>query len=386
MEIFKQINLLQNPHISAKSLDYVKPVNIYINLFEIKFAKEIKMYMYPFIINPTIDVFELKIRKNLFKEIHEQILNIYGIYLIDGNSLYSLQKVEESHTFMTATGNQHKIKIKKYENMKIINERDINNNSLPKKFIELMIKDILASNPNIERFKDTYIMLNKKEKIDIDKSLSFDYYSGFKFDLVDTDLGKLVNLSLAHKLICNENILEYMEKFGNLKNRTVQLEIERNLIGRSFKDRYRNNKIYKISDILWDRTPMNQTFNYNSKVITFKNYYEQEYKTIIKNKEQPLILARKENNRRESYNFYCIPELCNLIGIDEENLTDIKFMEKISEYTRLGPNNRVNEMNKFIELLEDNTKNEKTNWSSKEKTELYGIQIKSIKNYFLLIT
>jgi len=275
--------------------------------------------------------------------------------------------------------NQYQIKVRKYENIRIINEKDINENPFPKRFIELMIKDILSSNPNIGRFKDTFIILDKKEKIVINQSLSFDYYSGFKFELVDTDRGVYMNLALAHKFIRTENILEFMKKSGNLRNRTIQEEIRAHLIDRSFKVSYINKRNYKINDILFDRSPINQTFNYHRKVLTLMKYYEQEYNIKIKDKDQPLILARIENNRGESFNLYFIPELCHLIGIDDENLTDINFMKKLSEYTRLEPNQRVNELNKFIELLEDDTRKEKTNWSSKEKAEYYGVQIKPIK-------
>ena len=46
MENLKPINFLPNPHIKGKTLDYVKPVGVYANLFEMKFTKETKMYQY----------------------------------------------------------------------------------------------------------------------------------------------------------------------------------------------------------------------------------------------------------------------------------------------------------------------------------------------------
>ena len=218
MEKLNQINFLSNPLINQKSLYYVIPVNICTNCFEIKLVKEIKIYQYPFAINPEIDIFDSEIIQNIFKEVHSQILNIYGIYFIDGNSIYSLLKVKEGHLFLVdlrlrQNTNKYVIIVDKYENMRIINEKDINENSSQKQFIELVIKDILSSNPNLERFKDTYIRLDKKEKIVMNQSLSFDYYSGFKFDLVNNELGNFLYLTLAHKLIRNENILEWMERF-----------------------------------------------------------------------------------------------------------------------------------------------------------------------------
>ena len=40
MEGLKPINFLPNPHIKGKALDYVKPVGVYANLFEMKLQKK----------------------------------------------------------------------------------------------------------------------------------------------------------------------------------------------------------------------------------------------------------------------------------------------------------------------------------------------------------
>ena len=41
--------------------------------------------------------------------------------------------------------------------------------------IELIIQDILLTNPNVERFKDTYLMLKNNEIINANKN-SFSYF------------------------------------------------------------------------------------------------------------------------------------------------------------------------------------------------------------------
>ena len=46
MENKKGIDFLTNPHIKGEKLDYVEPVKIYANLFEIKLTKEIQLYQY----------------------------------------------------------------------------------------------------------------------------------------------------------------------------------------------------------------------------------------------------------------------------------------------------------------------------------------------------
>ena len=101
MERLEPITFLPNPHIKANNLDYVEPVKVYSNLFEIKLKKEIKMYQYPFEVNPEIAKENMIIRKKLFKGPQREVKSIYGIFLIDGDSLYSLNKVEDVKIFKT---------------------------------------------------------------------------------------------------------------------------------------------------------------------------------------------------------------------------------------------------------------------------------------------
>ena len=386
MESLEPIKFLPNPQIKANKLDYVEPVKVYSNLFEIKLTKEIKMYQYPFEVNPEIAKENMIIRKKLFKGPQREVKSIYGIFLIDGDSLYSLNKVEDVKIFKTTLRvkkkiNEYQIKVNKYENEITINEKDINENPIQKHFIELIIKDILLSNPNVERFKDTYIMLNKKEKIDINENSSVNFYPGFRTSFVETDRGKFLNVVLTHKFIRNENILDYLERFGQFNDKSVQEEINAQLIGRSFKVKYAK-KNYQIDEILFDRNPANQDINYDGKTTNLMTYYEKAHQIKIENKVQPLILVRKEDAQGDPLNLYFIPELCNLVGIDDEDVINFNFMKKVSECTKMEPTQKVKETNKFIELFQDATEDKSTHWSSKKKSEHYGVQINPLKELF----
>jgi len=117
-----------------------------------------------------------------------------------------------------------------------------------------MIKDILLANPNVERFKNTYVLDNKKEKLNITKNSSVTFYPGFRTAFVETDRGKFLNVVLTHKFIRNETILDYLNRFGKLSDKTVKEEINAELIGRSFKVEYAKRN-YQIDEINFDRNP-----------------------------------------------------------------------------------------------------------------------------------
>ena len=144
-------------------------------------------------------------------------------------------------------------------------------------------------------------MLNKKEKIDINENSSVNFYPGFRTSFVETDRGKFLNVVLTHKFIRNENILDYLERFGQFNDKSVQEEINAQLIGRSFKVKYAK-KNYQIDEILFDRNPANQDINYDGKTTNLMTYYEKAHQIKIENKVQPLILVRKEDAQGDPLN------------------------------------------------------------------------------------
>ena len=382
MENLKPINFLPNPHIKGKTLDYVKPVGVYANLFEMKFTKEIKMYQYPYEVIPEISKDNMKIRKELFIEPQRQLKAKYGLYLIDSDSMYSLEKVDDINVVKTSLRlknevNKYEIKINKYLNPTVINEKDAMKNEIQKHFIELIVKDILLANPNIERFKDTYIMLDRVETLNIDKFSSVNFYPGFRTSFVETDKGMFLNVVLTHKFIRNKTLLDYMKNFGDLKKKSIQEDINTELKGRSFKVDYAKRN-YIIDEIDFDLNPVNKILNYEDKTINHIEYYKKAYNIDIKNKDQPLIIVRK----KDSKSIYFVPELCYLVGIDESDTTNKKFMKKVSECTKMDPTQKVLETNEFIQLLQDKTEDKKTHMSSKKKSDHYGIKITPLKDLF----
>ena len=127
---------------------------------------------------------------------------------------------------------------------------------------------------------------------------------------------------------------------------------------------------------------LNQDFNYEGKTINLMKYYEEKHGIKIKNRDQLIIIVRKENAQGDPLNLYFIPELCHLVGIDDEDVMNTDFMKKVSEFTKLEPTDKVIETNKFIELFQDTNEDRDTHWSSKKKAEHYGIQINPLKELF----
>ena len=163
---------------------------------------------------------------------------------------------------------------------------------------------------------------------------------------------------------------------------------------------------------------MNVNKNYENHTVSYYEYYKQVLKIEIKDKDQPLIIAV---NPKSSKGFlgnpkdlewkkqvipegknpkkYYVPELCTLIGINEEDNENREFREEIIEKTRLEPDKQIKQIEKCLKLFYDTTEkknypdivekdkkrlenlntilNDKCNTADKKRLE-YGIEIEKL--------
>ena len=376
------LQLLPKPDIKYDNLKYiVGKKEIYVNIFEFSTIKDLKLYKYPFQINPPVEQNAYKLIQTIFKVRYKDIFSKYGIFTISGDSLFSMNKIEQPNTFKSIVyfkgKYEYTIEINKFTNEKIIKKEDVKKDSLTKQFIEIIIKDILLSNPNLDFDKGLFVLKGNKMKIESEK-VSINYYPGFINKFIETEKGNFINVSLKNKIESSENILEYLNKWIH-GDKYTQNKIRKDLIGRWF---YFYKKKYKIDEILFDRNPVNQTLYSNGKTLTLKNYYIEKYKIDIKNNNQPLILNYKKGPQGQILTTYYIPELCTFSGLDEMQQKDNYFMKELSRITKIDPETRVKQTNKFLELLKDENKKGEGQLSSKEKLELYGIIVQPPQESF----
>ena len=388
METEKQIEFLPKPQIKAENLNYsLNTKQVYANLYEIKINKELKLFQNPFHVSPPIEEGDIRIREKLFKASGKKLKSIYGDCFISGDSLYSMKKIEEAQTVKCALylkgRTEYTIELNKCESERTIKQEDIQRDPLTKQFIEMIIRDILRANPKLEFYKGLFVLGNEKQKIETDR-VSITFYPGFTTSFMETDKGNYLNVTLKNKIIQNETVLDYIKQYKNYnKSKDDQKNIKENLKFRSFKVSYAKRN-YQIDDILFDKNPQNTTFNYNGKNKTLIEYYEEAHKLKIKDKTQPIILVRRTDSQGEPLNLYFVPEFCCLAGLDDDATKDGYFMKELAKYTKLEPNERINKTNEFIKLLKDPTKDPKfpEHLSAKEKSELYGIEVKPLKDLF----
>ena len=387
MESIPQIDFLTKPKINADQLKYVlNSKNVYANLYEIDIKKELQLYQYPYAVAPQITEGDIRIREKLFKACGKKLKSIYGDCFISGDSLYAMTKVNEAKTVKCSLylkgKTEYTLDFNKCENERTIKKEDIQKDPLSKQFIEMIIRDILRANPRLEFYKGFFVIADDKHKIETE-NVSVTFYPGFTTSFMETDSGNYLNVTLKNKIIQNETVLDYLNYYKFKDNVELQNEIKEELVGKSFKVSYAKRN-YRIDDILFDRSPKTQTFNYEGSTKNLIEYYEIAHKLKIKNPNQPLILVRRTDSQGEPISLYFVPELCFLAGLDDEAVKDGRFMRELANYTKFEPNDRVKKTDEFIKLLVDPKKDTEhpEKLSAKEKSELYGIEVRPVKNLF----
>jgi hypothetical protein len=115
-------------------------------------------------------------------------------------------------------------------------------------------------------------------------------------------------------------------------------------------------------------------------------YYKKLYGLCIE-ENQPLMLLKNTAQRKTNVGRYYPAELCFLSGLTDQMLSDNKLMMNISKNTKLNPEQKVEEIDTILTLLNATsnkiTKEGKALPSSSEKSNNYGIKIlKTTENSF----
>ena len=387
METVPKIEYQKKPTLAKDKLTYLKTgeKDIYVNLFKINIKKPLKLFQYPYSVSPEIDAADLRIRNKLFryagigeKKDRKRLKDFYGECFISGDSLYGMNEVKEAKTFnckLYLNGlTEYTIKIQPKANERTINQQDIEKDPLTKQFIEILIQDILRANPNLDFYRGLFVLKNQKKVLE-SKNGSVNFYPGYTTSFMETESGNYLNVTLKNKILSTDTVLDYMEYF-KYQDKKNQQKIKNDLVGRSFKVKYAK-KNYIIDDISFDRDPKNEIFMFNGKSTQLEDYYNEKYKIKIHNTNQPLLIVKRKNSEGKDITLYFVPELCYLAGLDDEFIKDRDFMKQLADYTKLNPKDRINKTNEFLNLLKE-TKKIEGKLSSKEKSELYGIEITAL--------
>ena len=239
----------------------------------------------------------------------------------------------------------------------------------------------------------TYIWKIKNRKFKDIKS--YFLHDGYKISLQKADIGLCLVIGVKNKIKGKFSVLDL------INNNTP--EENENLEGRRFIP-VEGSRSQIISYIDYDRNPVNTIRNYRQETFSYYNYYEKVWKIKIEDKKQPLILVDVKDPQYKEKPKYYVPELCYLVGINDEDTRDFQFMQEIIEKTRLSPDQKIKQIEKCLDLFVETAEKKSSNNdqkgenlntiyydvynTSKQKLDHYGIIIdklnkKAIKPYYV---
>ena len=379
-------------------LEETDDTKLYTNLYPIKFTKPIQICEYPFIIKP--ECHEESVILKILREASPKLFKTYGYYYRSGNSFFAVRCIEKYKEFKVVIHHrgwlEYTISVQATPKATTIEKGKTHDfEEFEEKVLFLVIREILSANPYVHFDRDNLYLENKKEEI---KAYNNTYYihDGYKISIQQAAIGLCLIIGVKNKIKGKLTVLDYIKDANNDE------EIEK-LYGRRFIP-YEGSRSQVIGYIDYDRNPVNTIRNYKQETLSYYNYYKKIWNIEIKDKNQPLIFVNVRDPQYKEKPKYYVPELCYLVGIDEEDTRDFKFMQEVIERTRLNPDEKIKQIEKCLDLFMEtaekksvnndvegenlNTIYDDVNNTSKKKMEFYGIEIskldqKPIKPYYV---
>ena len=376
------------------------------NFLELTFLDPLKkIYLYSIEILPEIAKDNFTLQYKIYKNLEESLSKDFPKKSFSGYNLF----VRTSNPIEQFVKNVNVENTDYIVNFKKVGSIDFNGifdnqiiNQKKKGFIEKLIKNILLSSKGTIRFGSDRMIMKMNEENIISNNDKGKIYKGFYTSAQITENGLYLMVLNMNKYVSGKTMYEKIKQIKEENEGIRESEI-REIIEEYIEDHktvltsYGSMRAYRIERIDFDRTPSNTSFNIKveegTKTINLINYYETQYRTSIKDKDQPLLVAEnKIKNKKLLSNgssiekneniIYLVPELVYITGMENDRNSRGRRQDIISK-TKSNPQQRFNEINKIHELMNSSEQKKYkkrngqlvTNKSSKELAEEWGINL-----------
>ncbi len=204
---------LAKPSIKIKDLPYVKGSKlIYANLFQISILKDWVIYQYPIAFSPEVAKENQRMKRALFSKVEARVGQAYGEHFLAGDTIYAFKEVSELKQFEFKDDKfniEYVLAISPFSNRFAINDENPMQNPAIKQIYELIFKEILRSNPNLEFYRNLFVKTNEKKSVSSNRT-TVDFFPGFSTAMVYTKMGAFLNISIKNKILSTASCLELL--------------------------------------------------------------------------------------------------------------------------------------------------------------------------------
>ncbi len=315
------------------------PITVLTNFYRLtRPPTSVKIFTYSVAFLPEVPADDRYTRYGIMKRVVPQLMKFMPFTVFACDQLFS-------STMMTQTIEIPNVKwqsaIYKLTIRKTTNNIDLSDlSSAPDNYIEVL--RVLTIEIKEKMRQLGYKQMNRSP-VFFDKETTknfkdiFDIYEGFHVPCKLLESGIAVQIALKTKLICRNTVLDKLYEIEKSARQHYEAKARREIEGRTVRANYGNNRFWRIDAIKFDMTP-GSTFDWKGHgTISFAEYYSQQYKLIVQEMDQPLLMNvdRKDPNRI----FYLIPEFLSLTGFSDDEAK--RYRRDLSMMERPGPGEQV---------------------------------------------
>ena len=355
---------LGNP--GLKNLKYIEnEIPIYTNLYKIELERNYTLYEYAVNFNYDKDdqyslstPFKQRIINTVSSKIAQKLKN----FIFIGSALYSEKKIEEVtqisteyHSVEYLIDIQPTTKIIEMSKDSETMMSQYNSGRIEiKSIFEIIVKEILRHNPSLIRDANSYFdKSNEKELQAKEEYNDINIVNGYETKVMILDSGIYLNVDKKTKISSKFNCLQLIKTFINNFNSPTKDEIRQ--INDWFKNKtvetfFQNHRRLYVSEVNFDHTPTNTTKKCEKGTISFLKYYN-DFCGQKLNPNSPLLYIRRKKNGKDG--FFYPPELCVMVGLTDEMLSDRNLTKDITRITKLNPTDKMDFINNIVKYMND---------------------------------
>lgn len=318
-----------------------KQITMSANYFKILRKPDFQFTLYRVDFEPEI---ELDVLRKVFLAKHRQEI---GGYLFDGvNMLYLTQKLPQDKMQFdceSREGSKYVMTIKSTETV-----------ILPTNAMALQTLNVLLR----RTMEGLHLQLvgrnlyDPKSKVKLNE-YRIELWPGYITSIRQHEKDILVCTEISHKVMRQDTIYDIMRESKRAGGRDWQTSFKKEIVGSIVLTDY-NNNTYRVDDVDFNKSPKDTFQKRNGESIAYKTYYEDKYKLIIKDENQPMLIsnakARDIRAGREQV-LVLVPELCKATGLTDQNRANFTMMRGLANHTQMDPTRRKNRLLEFSRSL-----------------------------------
>ncbi|XP_039081538.1 piwi-like protein 3 [Hyaena hyaena] len=316
-------------------------VKIFTNHFRVISRPELITYKYNIDYMPEIE--DGKVRTDLLCQ-HKQTIG--ECHIFDGNSLLLPHRLQKQKTELVSRWGTKIVKVT-IEFCSELKPTSVDclryYNILFRKILKMM--DLKQVGRNYYNENEAMEFLNHKLVI----------WPGYITSILEYETSITLCADVNHKLLRMQTAYDLIMHVDSKSQRKDIKDITKELVGSIVFTKY-NNRTYRVDAINWEETPRSTFKKSGGEEITFVDYYKEQHGLVVTDLTQPLLVSKgkwkKSQQDTPHEPIMLVPELCYLTGLTDEMRKDYRVMRDLAMHTRLDPEKRQHELQRFINIVQ----------------------------------